>query len=54
MMEIWRERVLWQGYVHPHSHIQLKKSGTSHTHIHTYSMREFPVNVTSHLIIKRN
>jgi len=31
MMEIWRGRVLWQGYIHPH------------THTHTQSMRGFPV-----------
>jgi len=45
MMEIWRRRVLWQGYVHIHNHphTQLKKLGISHTHIHTQSMREFPV-----------
>ena len=38
-MEIWRGRVLWRVYVHPHT--QLKKSGIPHTH--TQSMREFPV-----------
>ena len=42
-MEIWRERVLWRVYVHPHTHphTQLKKSGIPHTH--TQSMRGFPV-----------
>jgi len=42
-MEIWRGRVLWWGYVHPHTHphTQLKKSGILHTH--TQSMRGFPV-----------
>jgi len=40
-MEIWRGRVLWRGYVHPHT--QLKKSGIPHTHTHTQSMRGFPV-----------
>ena len=44
-MEIWRGRVLWRGYVHPHTHphTQLKKSGIPHTHTHTQSMRGFPV-----------
>jgi len=44
-MEIWRRRVLWRGYVHPHTHphTQLKKSGIPHTHTHTQSMRGFPV-----------
>ena len=39
---IWRGRVLWWGYVHPHTHphTQLKKSGIPHTH--TQSMRKFP------------
>jgi len=37
-MEIWRGRVLWRGYVHPHT--QLKKLGILHTH--TQSMRRFP------------
>lgn len=43
MTDIWRERVLWWGYVHPHnhSHTQLKKSGIPHTH--TQSMWGFPV-----------
>ena len=41
MMKIWRGRVLWQGYIHPHT--QLKKSGIPHTHTHTQSMRGFPV-----------
>jgi len=42
-MEIWQGRVLWRGYVHPHTHphIQLKKLGIPHTH--TQSMRGFPV-----------
>jgi len=30
-MKIWRGRVLWRGYVHPH------------THTHAQSIREFPV-----------
>jgi len=44
-MQIWRGRVLWRGYVHPHTHphTQLKKSGIPHTHTHTQSMRGFPV-----------
>ena len=44
-MEIWRGRVLWRVYVHPHTHphTQLKKSGIPHTHIHTQSMRGFPI-----------
>jgi len=39
-MEIWRGRVLWRVYVHPHTHphTQLKKSGIPHTHTHTQSM----------------
>jgi len=43
MTEIWRRRILWRRYVHPHNHphIQLKKSGISHTHIHTQSMQGF-------------
>jgi len=36
-------RVLWRVYVHSHTHPQLKKSGIPHTHIHTQSMRGFPV-----------
>jgi len=41
-MEIWRGRILWRVYVHPHTHphIQLKKSEIPHTH--TQSMRRFP------------
>jgi len=44
-MKIWRGRVLWRVYVHPHTHphTQLKKSGIPHTHTHTQSMREFPI-----------
>ena len=44
-MKIWRGRVLWRVYVHPHTHphTQLKKSGIPHTHTHTQSMRGFPV-----------
>jgi len=44
MIEIWRGRVLWRGYIHPHPHphTQLKKSGIPHTHTHTQSMRGFP------------
>jgi len=55
-MEILRGRVLWRGYIHPHPHphtqllkksgiphTQLKKSEIPHTHIHTQSMRGFPV-----------
>ena len=34
-------RILWRVYVHPHT--QLKKSGISHTHTHTQSMRGFPI-----------
>jgi len=43
--EIWRGRVLWRGYVHPHTHphTQLKKSGIPHTHTHTHSMQGFSV-----------
>jgi len=32
-----------RGYVHPHPHTQLKKSGILHTHTHTQSMRRFLV-----------
>jgi len=44
-MKIWRERILWRGYVHPHTHphIQLKKSEIPHIHTHTQAMRGFPV-----------
>jgi len=44
-MEIWRGRVLWRVYVHPHTHphTQLNKSGIPHTHTHTQSMWGFPV-----------
>ena len=52
-MKIWRGRVLWRGYIHPHlhPHTQLKKSGILHSHTHTHththtntqSMRGFPV-----------
>jgi len=40
-MEIWRGRVLWRVYVHPHTHphTQLKKSEIPHTQ----SMPGFPV-----------
>jgi len=31
------------GYIHPHSHTQLKKSEILHTHTHTQSMRKFSV-----------
>jgi len=43
-MKIWRGRVLWREYVHPHTHphTQLKKSGFP-IPIHTQSMRGFPV-----------
>ena len=45
MTEIWLGRVLWQGYVHPHTHpyTQLKKLGIPHTHTHTQSIRRFPI-----------
>jgi len=41
MTEIWRGRILWRGYAHPHNHphTQLKKLGISHTH----SIRGSPV-----------
>ena len=42
-IEIWRGRVLWRGYIHPHPHTQLKKLGIPHTHTYTQSMRGFPV-----------
>jgi len=43
MTEIWRGRVLWRGYIHPHNHphTQLKKSGIPHTHTLTQSMQGF-------------
>ena len=41
MTDIWRRRVLWRGYVHPH--IQLKKSRIPHPRIHTQSMRGFSI-----------
>jgi len=42
MTEIWRGRILWRGYEHPHNHphTQLKKSGIPHTY--TQSMQGFP------------